>query len=273
MSSVRKRVAPAKGKPAEAERPPRKPLFTPTNVAIVFGIIILVSLIVYWRMIHVAMSTEIARLKQEAQSQLQQAQVFRKKAEMYNKANMLSLIMEEKLKDEQKYFMTDLRELIDPFINQWLFDLLSKYNVWPEKVVFKGDIEFPLTHEMDPYDVVVRGEIQRLMEVFKWKYIGEGTGSGEVSFKKTNFLEPVTIKLEGFTTDYETLRKMVQDMQERSSYLITVHGFKNRSGEDTQYFITRTISKFDLLFTVYFMNPEGTASGDRPSGMPDDEHL
>jgi len=273
MSSARKRVMPAKGKPAEAERLPRKPLFTPTNVAIVFGIIILVSLIVYWRMVHAAMTSEIARLKQETQSQLQQAQVFRKKAQMLEKANEVSLIMEEKLKDEQKYFMTDLRDLINSFFNEWLFDLLDSHNIWPEKIVVKGDIEFPLTPEMDPYDVVVRSELQRLMEVFKWKYIGEGTGGGEVSFKKSNFLEPVTIKLEGFYADYETLQRLIQDLQERSSYLITVHGFKNRSGEETQYFITRTISKFDLLFTAYFMNPEGTASGDRPSGMPDDEHL
>ncbi len=269
MSSVRKRHRAPR---TEAEARPRKLLFTPTNVGIVFAIIIIVSIGVYWKTVHVAMTSEITRLKAEAQQQRQQAQVFQKKAKKLSLAKKVNEVMEAKLEEERKYFLKDLRELISPFFNEWLYDLLVRYNAFPEEIEIDQKIKFPVTWMMDPYEIVIRPELQQLMDLFEWEYIGENTGSGEVSMERESFLEPFTVKLTGFNMDYETLKKMIKEMQTDRTYLVTIHGFTNEGGEN-EYRVIRTYSKYDLLFSVYFMNPEGMVTGETPPGMPEDKHL
>ncbi len=269
MSSVRRGASP-KARPGPGERPPRKPIFTPVNVGIFFAGIVIVGVGIYIPMVHRATTAEIANIKNEIEKQKQQAEIFRKKAQMLPKAEELDKVMASKIKDEQKYFLHTQREII-PFLNDWLADLFNRYG-WPEKLEIDPKLSFKISWLMEPYETVADPSIQRLLDLFEWEYIGEGSGSGEVTETLPNFLEPITFKAIGIRMRYEDLRDMIRDLQTNKTYHVTVHAFKN-SESDNEYLLVRTRSKYDLLFTVYFMNPEGMVSGEKPPGMPDDKKL
>lgn len=269
MSSTRKRT-PAAQRAAPAERPPRRLFFTPLNVGVFFAIVILVSVLVYVPMVHRAIATETTQIKQETERLKQQAEVFKKKSQMLPIAREANQVMAAKLNEEKKYFLKEQLELMS-FLEEWMVPLFEKWG-WPEKITFDPKPVFSISWMMEPYETIADPKLQRLMDLFEWKYIGEGTGSGEVSMLPANFLEPLTFKLEGIYLTYENLKKMIKEMQTDRTYLITVHAFKN-SGEDDNIYLLRTLAKYEILFSVYFMNPEGAVSGEKPPGMPDDKHL
>ncbi len=272
MSSVRK-GAPTGRKPAPSERQPRRPIFTPINVGVVFAIIVGLGIAIYVPMVHRAVTVEIANIKSQTEQQKQQAVIFKKKAGMLERAKRLRGVMAEKLEDEKKYFLKGQEDIIY-FFNNWLLNLLNNYNLWSSDLELEVEpkIVFKISWQMMPYETLADPRVQDLMDFFEWEYIGEGTGSGEVSMAMPNFLDPLTIKLTGIPMRYEKLRDMIEDMQTNKTYRVTVHAFKN-SEDDNRYYLVRTVSNYELLFSVYFMNPEGMISGDKPPGMPDDKKL
>jgi len=261
------------GKPGPAgaapERKPPKPIFTPLNVGIVFVIIIVVSIALFWKSVYTAKTAEITTIQSETASVRRQNEVYRKKAEMLPKAEQINKVMDDKLQEEQKYFLRGQDELVD-FFEEWFLDVLMTNGIYSATVEIKPEIVFKVSWLMDPIETLP--PLENAVDLFKWEYIGENTGTGEVVQRYPNFLEPLTIKLSDFTMSYEQLKRFVENLQTDSTRMVTVHAFQNSGGDDNTYSF-RTFSVYELVFTVYFMNPEGTTSGEVPPGMPGDEKL
>ena len=85
--------------------------------------------------------------------------------------------------------------------------------------------------------------------------------------RPTAFLEPYPITLKDFRGTYEDCKKFVEDLQTaKDDVLITVHCLKNEDGDNEYGY--RTVAYWTMRLTVYFMNPEAPASGDRPPEPP-----
>ena len=273
MSSVRKPAGPAKSdaarKPAEALPP--KPVFTPTNVLILFVIIIVASLLTYWKVVYAAKTAEIATIRSDIVQQERQNEIYKKKAAMLTEAVKVNEVMDEKLESEKHYFLGGQQDIVD-FFNTWFMDLLYQHFLIPEEIEIEPEVVFKISWKMMPFETLPNLSADVLTKYFNWEYIGEGKGTGEVETALPNFLEPMTIKLDGFMMDYERMKKLIEALQRDKTYMVTVHGFEN-SGEGDNIYSYRTLSKYTIVFTVYFMNPEGLVSGDVPAGMPGDKSL
>jgi hypothetical protein len=267
MSSTPNKQAPG-GKPP-AERKPPKPIFTPLNVGIVFAIIILASIGVFWKSVYIAKTAEIDSLNARIQQQKRTNEVAKKKAAMLPTAEQLNAVMDGKLADEQHFFLKGQDDIVS-FFEEWFLDMLWSSDIYAATFDIEPDIEFKVTYEMDPIETLP--PVADAVDLFSWEYVGEGTGTGEVATRMANFLEPMHIKLSEFMMTYERLLDFVERLQTDATYFVTVHGFKNSGGDDNVYSY-RTISKWELYMTVYFMNPEGLVSGEVPPGMPGDKKL
>lgn len=269
MSSTRKQGAPAgKGK-APVERRPAKPIFTPLNVGIVLVIIILGTVGFFWKSIYIAKSAEIDTVNGQIEAQKRQNEVYQKKAEMLPKAEQIKSLMITKLDQEQKYFLKGQEDLMF-FFGEWFLDVLMGHGIYTATVEIEPKIKFKVSYAASPIETLP--PLSEAIDLFEWEYIGEGTGDGTVSTKMPEFLSPLTITITEFFMTYEEMKKFVWDLQRDSTYFVTVHGFRNTGGDDNQYGF-RTTSKYEIIFTVYFINPEGTTSGEAPPGMPKDRKL
>ena len=271
MSSRRREPAAAAAAPKVAERKPPRPIFTPLNVGIVLVIIILVAIGVFWKSVYIAKTAEIDSINAAIERQRQQNEVYKKKAEMLPKAEKLNAVMDKKLQSEQKYYLAGQGDII-PFFEEWFLDILMSNGIYVAKVETEpSEIVFKLSWLMEPVETLP--PIQDAVDMFKWEYVGEGSGTGEVAEKYPNFLEPLTIHLSEFTMTYEDMKRFVKALQTDATYMVTVHGFSNKSEEEESFYGFRTVSPWETKFTVYFMNPEGMTSGDVPPGMPADRSL
>ncbi len=270
MSSTRKQAGQpaAKGK-APVDRKPAAPIFTPLNVGIVLVIIILASIGFFWKSIYIAKTAEIDTVNGQIEAQKRQNEVYQKKAEMLPKAEQIKSIMTKKLQQEQKYFLKGQEDLMN-FFEQWFLDVLMGHGIYTAKVEIAPEIVFKISYAASPIETLP--PLTDAIDLFAWEYIGEGTGDGTVSTKMPEFLSPLTITLTEFTMTYEELKRFVKDLQTDSTYFVTVHAFRNTGGDDNQYGF-RTVSQYEMIFTVYFINPEGTTAGEAPPGMPKDRKL
>jgi hypothetical protein len=272
MSSTRKQAAAsptgAKGK-APVDRKPAAPIFTPLNVGIVLVIIIIVAVAVFWKSVYIAKTAEISTINGQTQAQKTQNDVYKKKASMLGTATEINKVMDSKLKQEKKYFLTGQDDLVN-FFNGWFADMLWSNGINSFKAEIDPKITFKVSWKTKPMDTLP--QLQNAIDMFSWEYTGEGGGDTASSTNYPDFITPMTIKLTEFNLTYEQMRHLIDNLQSNLTYFVTVHGFKNTGGDDNQYGF-RTRSKYELLFTVYFMNPEGAASGDVPKGMPADKKL
>ena len=263
---------PNKGKPAgraPAERKPPKPIFTPLNVGIVFAIIIIAAIGMFWKSVYIAKTAEIDSINGRIQQQKRTNEVKQTKALMLPTAVDVNTVMDSKLLQEQRYFLKGQDDIVN-FFELWFLDVLMNHDIYSATIEIEPDIEFKVTYAMDPIETLP--PLADAVDLFSWKYIGEGTGTGEVATRMANFLEPMHIRITEFSMTFEIFGRFVENLQRDLSYFVTVHGFKNTGGDDNIY-TYRTISKYEIYITVYFMNPEGLVSGEVPPGMPGDKKL
>jgi hypothetical protein len=72
---------------------------------------------------------------------------------------------------------------------------------------------------------------------------------------------------EEFQGTYEDVLKFVERIQTTTQdQLITVHCLKNDDGANAGLY--RTTTEWTIAITVYFMNPEKSASGENPPAPP-----
>jgi hypothetical protein len=273
MSSTRKQAAApaagAKGK-APVDRKPPAPIFTPLNVGIVLVIIIVAAVAFFWKSVYLAKTAEIASVNSQIQAQKTQNDVYKKKASMLGTATEINKVMDSKLKQEKKYFLNGQQDLVT-FFNGWFADMLWTNGINSFKAEIEPKITFKVSWKSDPIETLP--QLENAIDMFSWEYSGEGGADAAApSTNYPDFITPMTIKLTEFNLTYEQMRRLIDNMQRNLTYFVTVHAFKNTGGDDNQYGF-RTRSKYELLFTVYFMNPEGAASGDVPKGMPADKKL
>ncbi|OGK11151.1 MAG: hypothetical protein A2Y63_04925 [Candidatus Riflebacteria bacterium RBG_13_59_9] len=238
-------------------------------MGVVFAIVILATIGVYWKSVYIAKTAEIDSTKATIERQRQQNEVYRKKALALPEAEKINRVMDAKLAEEKKYFLPGQEEIVR-FFDEWFLDALMNNGIYSAKVEIEPDVTFKISWLMSPMETLPG--LADAADMFGWEYIGEGSGSGEVTTLYPNFLEPMTITVTEFTMTYEQMRRFIEELQTDSTYLVTVHAFKNTGDSDNIYGF-RTLSVYEIVFTVYFMNPEGAATGDVPAGMPGDMSL
>jgi len=128
---------------------------------------------------------------------------------------------------------------------------------------------------MSPFRTLPRSQFFENAEtLFPIHYVGEKNGvpiETAVDTRPGVFLEPYHITLEKWYGTYEDCASFIEDAQqsELQDIMMTVHCLKNDEGDN--FGIWRTVTAWDIVLTVYFMNPERTASGDEPPSPPGSE--
>lgn len=274
MSSTRNRP-PAKGQAKQPDTGPRQPIFTPLNVGIVFGLLLIIAAIVYWKGFAEPKNQEIASLDGQINTQIQQNETYKRKAAKLDEARDIKDIMTQKIEEVRPKFLYD-DDSIRTFFFETFPDILTRSNINPFTVKIETEWVYSLpwwfespfwtfpdwTFPSDGWDL------------FTWKYMarseGEQAPESLGSFGAPDvFIKPLKIHLEEVVLTYEGLQRFVENLQRRSNVLLTVHCFKNDSGENAGFL--RTSSEYEIEITVYQMNPEKPASGDTPDGMPGSE--
>jgi len=126
MSSARKQP-PAKGK-QQVEAGPKQPIFTPRNVGILFGALLVISLVVFYKGFYEKKVAEIADLEGRINTQIQTNEALKRKAAKLDTAQKVKAIMEEKLEAVQYKFIKNQDEMRE-FLFYTFPDVLMASNV------------------------------------------------------------------------------------------------------------------------------------------------
>lgn len=80
------------------------------------------------------------------------------------------------------------------------------------------------------------------------------------------FLKPQTISFE-FTGSYEDVMRFIVELQQKGQTFANIHNFENK---DSEYAFSpiRSSGPWTMRFTIYYGNPNGTASGDVAPELP-----
>jgi hypothetical protein len=110
--------------------------------------------------------------------------------------------------------------------------------------------------------------------MFTWSYSQRNEGDKEPEAPEIlglpeAFIQPLNIHLEEVPLTYEELRRFIRNLQQHAGILFTVHCFKNDSGKNAGFL--RVTSEYEMDFTIYFMDPNKSATSDSPEGMPGTE--
>lgn len=280
MSRVRKPGAPggagAQRKPGgpgpERKAAVKGPVVTPQALGIVFFLIIVVGVIVFWQMVVVKFNNQITTLNNTINQTRSQIETYKKKGSMLTEAKDVNSAIREKLNTLDYLFLVD-QDSIVPFFEDTLLPLISTSQLRPtadsklevDKYIFK------INMAMEPFNTLPSSTLfENAEDVFGIEYQGEKDGQPVDTVLNTQppaFLTPYQIKMTKFGGTYENVKQFIEDIQtKRNAVLITVHCFKNDKSEN--YGLYRTMTVWDIVMTVYFMNPEAQASGDNPPDPP-----
>jgi len=278
MSSTRKPAAPggkAQRKPG-APPPERKamkgPVVTPQALGIVFFIILVIGAIVYYNSVVVKFNEKMSALEAQANQTQSQIQTYEKKQAMLDEAKSVNSALREKLNTLDYLFLFS-QDSIVPFFEDTLIPMIfaSRLRATGDSILEVPEYTFKINMAMSPFNTLPSSNLfENAQDLFKLEYEGEVNGQapeGPINTQPSDFLTPYSIKLIKFAGTYEDMQHFIEDIQtKRNDVLITIHCFKNDSG--SSYGLYRTVTAWDVAMTVYFMNPEATASGDNPPEPP-----
>lgn len=275
MSSTRKQP-PAKGQQKQQQDTgPRQPIFTPLNVGIVFGILLIVAAIVFWKGFAEPKNQEIASLDGQISKQIQDNETYKRQAAKLGEAQEIKAIMDQKIEEVRPKFLYD-DDSMRVFFFETFPDILTRSNINPAAIKVETEWVYTLPWWFDsPFWTFPDWSIpSEGWDMFRWDYKSRSEGETAPETKGTFgapevFIKPVKIHLEEVRLTYEGVQRFVESLQRRSKVLITVHCFKNDAGENQGFL--RVSSLYEIVLTIYQMNPEKPASGDNPEGMPGSE--
>lgn len=260
--------APAKPKGREPVSPVQ--LFTPQAIIVVFLIILVVGGALYFQLVYRSMRQQIQKYIDDTATQKRTNEQLQKQASLLPQAIEVRKLMEDKLVDFTKFFLVNQFDVI-PFFTTYLPDALDVAGInQPYKI--KVSYVFKMSSEGTPFETLPMN-IEDPEKSFTWQYTGKaekGKGSPDEQYgQPSTFLEGLTFTISDMNCTYEELQKAIRYMQMRSTYVLTVHCFKN--DEQKNVYLYRTWSSWTTIITVYFMNPKAPAAGDDPPVPPESQ--
>jgi Tfp pilus assembly protein PilO len=278
MSSTRKpAAAPAKaGRKPGAPPPERKavkgPAVTPQALGIVFFVILVIGIIVFYNTVVVKFKNQLQALEAQANQTTSQIQTYKQKGEMLDEAKAVNSALREKLNTLDYLFLFN-QDSIVPFFENTLFPMIetSRLRTTADSKLEVPEYTYKINMTMTPFNTMPASTyFENPQDLFKIEYVGETNGAPPEGPTKTEypaFLTPYSIKMVKFGGTYEDVKDFVESVQtKRNDVLITIHCMKNDSGDS--YGLYRIVTTWDLQLTVYFMNPEASATGDNPPEPP-----
>jgi len=273
MSSQRKPAGQGRpGGPPPERKAPAGPVFTPQVLGVLYAIALIILVAVFWVKV---VNTNVAQQQaDDARKQQADANIatYKKKGSKLEIAKQVNTTVATKLKNTSYMFLTDQTSVL-PFWEDVFFPLLRASNLtWSDQTKIKVDpYTFKLNMAMSPFNTLPHsGLFDDAVKIFPIHYDPEQGGvpiEEPIDTMEPAFLTPYTITLEKFNGTYEQVKRFVKELQvKQNKTLFTVHCFKN--DEQSDFFGYRTTSDWTIVLTVYFINPEATASGDSPPGLP-----
>lgn len=244
-------------------------MFTPQTIGVVFLIIIVVAGALYFQFVYRNMRTQIQKYIDDTAAQKRTNEQLQKQARLLPEATQIHKLMEDKLKDFRRYFLVNQFDVV-PFFETYLPDALDVAGInQPYKV--KVSYTFKMSSAGTPFETMP-SDIEDPNKSFTWQYTGKADKDkppDEQYGQPSTFLQGLTFTISDMFCTYEELRKAIEYLQTKSTYIMTVHCFKN--DEQKNVYLYRTWSNFTMIITVYFMNPDAPATGDDPPALPESQ--
>jgi hypothetical protein len=256
--------------PPPEKKAPSGPVVTPQVLAIILGIILVVALIVYYQAVVVKFNNEKQQVASQIAQTNQNIQTYTKKGNKLEEAREVSLALREKLNTLDYLFLQDQSSVI-PLFENTLFPLIESSRMRPGKVVLEGPYTFYINTAMSPFQTLPASAFfEDAEKTFPVIYRGEKNGvpvEAPLDTRPDSFLEPFTMTFEEFQGTFEDVQRFVERIQTTTQdQLITVHCLKNDDSKNAGLY--RTSTEWTIAITVYFMNPEKSASGETPPAPP-----
>jgi len=256
--------------PPPEKRKPAGPVVTPQVLAIILGIILVVALIVYYQSVVVKFNNEKQQLASRIAQSQQNIRTYQTKGAKLDEARDVNLALREKLNTLDYLFLQDQSSVI-PFFENTLFPMLDSSRLRPGTIELEDSYTFYINTAMSPMQTLPSSVFfENAGETFKVHYEGEKSGvpvESPLDTRPSTFIEPFTMTFKDFRGTYEDARKFVERIQKaRQETLMTVLCLKNDDSKNAGVF--RTATDWTISVTVYFMNPEKSASGDTPPAPP-----
>jgi hypothetical protein len=248
------------------------PIITPQVLAIIFGLILVIGVIVYYQMVIVSFNDKLTGIEGQITSTDQKIKTYEVKQSKLEKAKKVNLALREKLNLIGYLFLVN-QDSVLPFYENTLFPIIESSRMFPgeDSYIEAEEYLFHINMAMDPFETLPRTRIfENALDMFPIEYHGEKNGQEIDAPLETSwgeFLHPYQIELGGWWGTYEDVQNFVVDLQTaRDDILITVHCLANSEGDN--FGLIRTTTSWTIKLTVYFMNPEASASGDNPPAPP-----
>jgi|GEM_PF-2496193 len=249
------------------------PVITPQVLAIAFGIILVIGLVVYYQTVIVKFNRELTDTTTAINAAEQRIQTYQTKIAKLDQATEVNRALREKLNLIDYLFLYN-QDSVLPFFQDTLFPIIesSRMTLVPgTSVVEVEQYTFKINMAMQPFETLPRTMwFEDAADLFPIDYDGEKNGQPidtPLNTQPGTFLEPYNINLISFYGTYEDVQTFIEDLQTaKDDILITVHCLKNEVGENAGLY--RTTTAWNIALTVYFMNPEASAQGDNPPDPP-----
>ena len=270
MSSTRNQRKPAGGPPPE-RKASAGPVLTPQVLGVIFTLILIIGVIFHITQVVKKSNEAIKALDGQITAAQQQEQTYTKKKGKLEIARKLNTTVREKLQTVTYMFMTDQSSML-PFWEDQFLPILLRSPLSQSGGKFEvEEYTFHINMAMQPFNTLPPSSFfEDAKKFFPIEYHGEQNGVPEdtpLDTRPSDFLTPYTITLSEFRGTYENVQDFVEDLQTKTNkYVYTVHCFAN--DDSTNQALFRTTSEWTIVITVYFINPEASASGDDPPTPP-----
>lgn len=264
-------------KPPPGPPPERKaavgPVITPQVLAIAFGIILVVGVIVFYQMVIVEFNRELTETETAINATNTRIATYEKKIDKLEQATEVNRSLREKLNLIDYLFLYN-QDSVLPFFEDTLFPIIESSRMTLVRDTSAIEVEeytFNINMAMQPFETLPRTIwFEDAADLFPIFYQGEKNGQPietPLNTQPSAFLEPYGINLIDFYGTYEDVQDFIEDLQTaKDDILITVHCLKNDAGENAGMY--RTSTAWTIALTVYFMNPEASAQGENPPDPP-----
>lgn len=248
------------------------PVITPQVLAIVFGIILVIGLIVYYQMVVANFNKQLSDTESAKAATQQRIKTYQLKQSKLDEARQVNVALREKLNLIDYLFLFN-QDSVMPFYENTLLPIISgsRLTTKDSTVIEADPYTFQMNMAMAPFNTLPHSLwFEDVLTSFPIEYHGEKGGvptDSPLNTQPTSFLTPYNITMVDWVGTYEDVKDFIEHLQTaRDDILVTVHCLKNDSSDN--YGVFRTYTPWTIALTVYFMNPEETAQGDNPPALP-----
>jgi len=246
---------------------------TPQVLAIVFGIILVIALVVYYQMVVARYNRELSETESNIVATQTRISTYQLKQSKLEEARAVNVALREKLNLIDYLFLYN-QDSVLPFYEETLFPMImgSRLTTTDSTAIVPSEpYTFQINMAMAPFNTLPRSQwFENAVDLFPIEYHGEVNGSptdSPLNTQPNKFLTPYEVTMVDWVGTYEDVQDFIEHVQTaRDDILVTVHCLRNNSSDNIGIF--RTYTTWTIALTVYFMNPEESAQGDNPPGLP-----